>query len=182
MDGSEAVREKFREVRFQLERLATTDRAKEFYPTLNAFLEAASSVLYVADHQFGLRGVKKSLIDRASRAERRGYDDWAAEEPTLMAVRNHPLTEERHEVVHRSGQAGFGYTPKPLGGLAVTDGGPFKTALFTTRGGVGLPLVDQNTFFYEDQHGNRRDAVEVCREYLGLVEAAFVQISATPWK
>jgi hypothetical protein len=125
MSATDAVRTKLRETTFHLAKLTGIDSMREFYPTLNAFLSAARSVLYVARLELGWadrRSAQRAGFTPAQQSERERFDAWYASSPEAQAVETHPLTEERHCVIHRGGQAGFFHTPSPIGGLAATDG------------------------------------------------------------
>ena len=158
---------------------------KEFYPTLNAFLAAARSVLYVARHEYGwndLRAPQRKGVTPAEIQSRKRFDEWYDSAPEPSAVEAHPLTDERHCVVHRGGQAGFFHRPLPIGGLAVSNGDAFGPGLFLAGGKIGLPLEDANQFFYTDPYGVTVDGVECCSDYLKLVEAFMRTVEKYPWR
>ncbi|MEQ1844713.1 MAG: hypothetical protein ABL983_03945 [Nitrospira sp.] len=177
---SEPVRLKLREARYFLSRLATASKRDEFYFNANAFLTACRSVIYVASHQFGwheLKGPQQKLVPPHQVAGRKAFDAWLNSNSAVKAVLAHELVEERHDVVHRSGQAGFTYSPKPIGGVAIEAGSIFEPALMLKRGKIGLPLEDDNAFLYVDAAGTQHDAVKLCQDYFGLVLAAYEAIS-----
>jgi hypothetical protein len=127
---SDPIISKLGEAQKLLKELEKLDSIKEFQPKLNAFLAAARSVLYIAGYQYGLEHRKGNQIVGLSaqdKFERQKFDSWCKNSKTYTDVLAHTLTEERNEVMHRSGQAGFYYIPKPIYGLAVEAG----TALMT---------------------------------------------------
>lgn len=179
----DAVRLKFREARYWLERLAEVERMRDFYPIVNAFLTSARSVLYVARHELGLEDRRdRTGFNAPQRAERSRFDAWFASSVEARAVLDHPLCEERHVAIHRRGQAGFSHVPKPIGGLAVGEGTAFGQARFVRGGRFSLPLMDRNEFFYVDDAGHRHSAVVYCTAYLQIVEAFFRAIQTRPWR
>jgi hypothetical protein len=183
MTAMDAVRMKFREASDWLAKLSQTDRMSDFYPTANAFLSAARSVLYVAGHELGLKERRDQAAFSASQlADRDRFDTWFAASAEARAVLAHPLTNERHVAIHRSGQAGFSHVPKPIGGLAIGEGSAFRHAGFLRGGRFSLPLEDKNSFFYVDEAGRQHDAVQYCAEYLALVDAFFRVIQSRPWR
>lgn len=158
---------------------------------MNAFLSSARSVLYVARHQFGwseLRDADQQALSKAEEDPRKRFDRWYALSRTVRAVLNHPLTDERHAAVHRKGQAGFFYVPKPIGGLALEEGDAFRIAPFFSRAwhhaakAIGLPLEDDNLFFYQTPDGKKIDAVTICREYLALIEQFVSEVEGGGWR
>lgn len=176
---------KFREARFQLERLAGIEKMKEFYPTVNAFLSAARSVLYVARHEMGWRErlpVHRTGFTLSQETERRRFDAWFDSSAEAKAVLDHPLAEERRKVIHRSGQAGFFHVPKPLGGLAITEGNAYGPGLVVRGGRATLPLEDMNVFWYEDPHGTKHEAVAYCKQYFQLIERLFAEVQRGAWR
>jgi hypothetical protein len=187
MDQSfEAIRVKYREAEFHLRRLASLGAMEEFYATVNAFMTAARSVLYVARYQFGLEerlASQKAGLSPEETVDRRAFDSWYSLSQLVQTILNHPLTEERREVVHRSGQAGFIHVAKPLMGLAVSEGSPFKPSPFRTkRGMMPFPILDQNAFFHVDAAGNRVDAVPFCENYLSLLRQFLIEAERAPWR
>jgi hypothetical protein len=184
MRATDPIRTKFREARFHLERLAEIEKMKEFYPTVNAFLTAARSVLAVACHELGW----KERLPRDRRgftaieeAKRKRYDVWFKSSTEAQAVLDHPLAEERHVVVHRRGQAGFFHVPKSIGGSSITEGDAYSPSLVIRKGLAGLPLEDSNLFYYEDSTGTRHDAVAYCKEYFQLIAAFLCEVERVPW-
>jgi hypothetical protein len=88
MTGSSmaAVEAKWNEAHTLLSRLETESKRDEFYVTLNAFLAAARSVLYVLEHQFGwkeLRGNQKIALapPQTTMEDRKRFDDWFRNSP-----------------------------------------------------------------------------------------------------
>jgi hypothetical protein len=61
MTARDPIREKLREARFNLRKLEEIEKMEEFYPTLNAFLSAARSILYVASGELGWCTRKKII-------------------------------------------------------------------------------------------------------------------------
>jgi hypothetical protein len=185
MTAADPVRTKLREAKYHLERLAEIDKMKEFYPTVNAFLSAARSVLYLARHELGWKdrhapqrvGIKPNEV-----SERQRFDQWCDSCPEAMAVLAHPLAEDRHAVIHRSGQAGFLHIPKSPSGLAISEGNAHGPGLVVRSGRAGLPLEDANVFRYRDAAGQEHDAVAYCRKYLNLVEQFFAEIQRGAWR
>jgi hypothetical protein len=179
----DTTREKFREARLNFERLRELTRSDEFYAAVNAFLSAAYSVLYIAEHQFGLPRSKKAqaALPPNDRAERQRFDQWFKSSQHVSAVKSHPLGEDRHVVIHRVGQAGFVHLPKPIGGLAVEHGTPFRPAIFLNGNGVGLPLEDDNSFLYIDSAGKQHEAIPYCEAYLALIQRFFQELDKRPW-
>jgi hypothetical protein len=181
--STEAVREKFEEARYHLKKLGAIDGPKDFYPTVNSFLSAGRSVAMVLRYQFGMKdGPLKNdpvLVGMTpdQEAERKRFDSWAAASPELAAVEKHFFAEERHELVHRSGQTeGFVYNPPPGGGLAIEPGtafGPVWPLPITTEG---------STFLYRFPDGSERPALDVCREYLEALLALLLVAIRTPWR
>lgn len=179
----DATREKFREARLNLERLRELTRSDEFYAAANAFLSAAYSVLYIAQYQLGLPKSRKAqaALPPNDRAERQRFDQWFKTSPRVSAVTSHPLGQDRHVVIHRAGQAGFVHVPKPIGGLALEHGTAFRPAIFRSGRRVGLPLEDDNFFFYIDGAGKQHEAIPYCEAYLALVQAFFEELHRRPW-
>jgi hypothetical protein len=185
---TDPVRVKFREAIVHFGNLSKIDGMEQFYATLNAFLTAGRGVLYIARHELGWQERRKEHrkgFTPQQMAERQKFDTWYESAPEIKAVLAHPLAEERHNVTHRDGQAGFVHIPKPIGGLAVSEGTPFRQAPFirTGRGGrFGLPLEDKNNFFYVKADGSKVDAVPYCKKYLDLLENAFLTIDHGLWR
>jgi hypothetical protein len=182
---SDPVRTKLREAKFHLDRLAKTDAMEEFYPTVNAFLAAARSVLYVARHELGWKDrlpAQRVGLNPAQISERKRFDRWFDSCAAAKAVLDHPLTDERHAVVHRGGQAGFFHVPKPHFGLAISEGNAHGPGLVIRNGRMSLPLEDINGFWYGDPAGPNHDAIAYCREYLQLIEQFFAEVQRGAWR
>ena len=182
---SDPVRTKLGEATFHLERLAKTEAMKEFYPTVNAFLAAARSVLYVARHELGWKerlAAQRVALSPAQISERQRFDQWFDSCAAAKAVLDHRLTDERHAVVHRSGQAGFFHVPKPCFGLAIAEGNAHGPGRVIRNRRMSLPLEDVNTFWYGDPSGTKYDAVTYCREYLQLIERFFSEVERGAWR
>lgn len=180
----DVVAAKFREALVHFERLPTIERAAEFYATANAFVTSARSVLYVAQHQFGWRERPKGNgpLGSLEEKERKNFDAWFTVSPVVRAILSHPLSEDRHDIIHRSGQGGFVHVPKPRGGMAVDHGTPFKQSFWWGLIGLaGLPLEDDNLFFYLNGAGHKHDAVPYCSAYLDLVRHFFDELRSSPW-
>ena len=180
----DVVATKFREARVHLRRLGDVKRVEEFYATANALVTSARSVLYVAQHQFGWKErPRQQAFNSTQEQERKLFDKWFESCAVAQAVLAHPLAADRHEVIHRSGQAGFVHVPKPGGGgMAVNHGTPFKQAhWFTRRGLGGLPLQDDNVFYYLDASGTKYDAVPYAEAFLATVEQFVVELAKRPW-
>lgn len=182
------VRLKFREANFHFEKLSKLDGMEEFYATVNAFVAAARSVLYVARHELGWKErlpAARVGFSPHQKVERKKFDAWYWSSPEVQAVLDHPLAQERDHVIHRDGQAGFVHIPKPIGGMAVTEGSPFRQAPFVKagRGGRwGLPLLDKNYFYYVKPDGTNVDAIPYCKEYLDLIQTVFREIDKGAWR
>jgi hypothetical protein len=182
---SDSVRTKFGEVHFHLERLAKSKAMKEFYPSVNAFLAAARSVLYVACHELGWkerRPAQRVGFNSAQISVRQRFDQWFDSSATVKAVLVHPLTDERHVVVHRGGQAGFFHVPKPHFGLAISEGNAHGPGLVVRKGRMSLPLEDVNTFWYRDRSGSKHEAIAYCRAYLELIGRFFSEVERGAWR
>ena len=182
--SQEVVVAKLNETRVHLRRLAEVKKAQELYATANAFLTAARSVLYVAQHQFGWKErPRHGTINPNQEQERKLFDLWYPSSPVVQAVLAHPLASDRHEVIHRSGQAGFVHVPKPGGGgIAVSHGTPFKQSRWFTRRGIGgLPLHDDNYFYYLSASGQKVDALPYAEGFFLLVEAFTTELARRPW-
>lgn len=175
---------KLREARIHFNGLREIVRADEFYALANAFLTSARSVLFVAQHQHGwkerLRGIPSSPGEES---ERRRFDQWFEKSNEAHAVLTHPLASDRRDVIHRSGQARFIHIPKPGGGgIALNHGTPFEQSLWFTRRGIGgLPLCDDNYFYYLHEQGNKSDAIPFAEEFLNLVAVFAAAVSKRPW-
>ncbi|MBI5048588.1 MAG: hypothetical protein HZB54_06550 [Deltaproteobacteria bacterium] len=185
MRATDPIRTKFREAKYHLERLTDIEKMKEFYPTVNAFLSAARSVLSVACHELGWKerlSCYRTGFTTNQEGERKQYDAWFESSTEAKAVLDHPLAKERHVVIHRSGRAGFFHVPKPIGGLAIAEGDAHGPGLVIRRGRATLPLEDSNLFFYEDPCGTRHGAVAYCMEYFQLIEAFFREVKQPPWR
>lgn len=115
-------------------------------------------------------------------AQRRRFDAWYDTAPEVKAVLAHPLAGERHEVVHRSGQAGFRHTPKPSMGLAVGSGDAERPARVIRAGRLSLPIADENVFHYVDATGRAHEARAYCEQYLELITAFFVAVDRGVWR
>jgi len=180
----DAVIIKYRETRNQLARLNAAKDAKDFYLAVNAFLTAARSVLYVISFQYGwahLKTADKATLSLTPQqeAERRRFDKWTESSASWQAVLTHPLTAERHDVVHKSGQSNFIYYPQMGPGLAASPGTPFRAASMT-RG--GLPITTEGSrFFYRRPDGSELEADQVCQEYLDLIWKVVEDVKAHPW-
>jgi len=181
---------KLRETELNLDRLSGTVRRREFYANVNAFLASARSILYVARHQFGweeLRAPDRSALSSSEELDRKRFDAWYKSASTVHSILAHPLVEERHEVIHRKGQAGFSYAPKPVGGLALEEGDAFRPTLFIRRARshigrtIGLALEDNNTFYYQTPDGQKHDAVSFCRKFFQLLQDFCSEVQARPW-
>ena len=177
------IRAKLREAQMNLERLQDLTRSDEFYAAVNAFLSAAYSVLYIAEHQLGLPNTKKAraALPPNDRAVRERFDKWFQSSPSALAVKSHALGQDRHVVIHRTGQAGFVHLPRPIGGLAVEHGTPFRPAIFRSGKRIGLPLEDDNEFFYVDGAGKQHEAIPYCQAYLALIQLFFENLEKRPW-
>lgn len=176
------VTTKFREAHANLERLRTIERAEEFYFAVNAFITAARSVLYVAQFHHGWRERDKTKhYSTNDERDRQKFDTWFDVSAEKAAVLAHPLSADRNHVIHHDGQAGFVHIPKPVGGLALDHGTPFRHAPFRSSRGAGLPLVDENVFCYLDASGTMHDALPYCEAYLDLVSQFFAQLRNRPW-
>ena len=181
----ESIRVKLRETHLQYETLAKTEEMEKFYATVNAFLAAARSVLYVARHELGWEerlAVKRVGISKQEEAERKKFDAWYSSSPVVKAILDHPLTDERHSVIHREGQAGFLHVPQPIGGLAVDEGNAFHQASFISGGRWGLPLEDKNYFFYVRADGTKVDAVVFCKGYLDRIDTFYQEVVRGVWR
>jgi hypothetical protein len=170
---------KLRETKFHLERLVAIESAKEFYPVVNAFLSSARSVLSVARHELGWRerlSHHRVGLTPVEEAERRSFDEWFESSADAKAVLDHPLTDERNRVVHRGGQARFGYFPKHFDDMIYADGDAFRPPV-----AVGS-FKDANTFHYYGPGGTSYDAVPYCKRYFKLVETFCRRLKRTPWR
>ena len=49
------------------------------------------------------------------------------------------------------------------------------------KGWMGLPMRDQNDFVYVMPDGTQRTAIEVCKEFLRLVEELVSKARSRPW-
>ena len=184
MSATEHVRTKFREARFHFERLAEIEKMKEFYPTVNAFLSAARSVLSVARHELGWKERLQSHrtgFTTIEETQRKRFAAWFESSAEVKAILDHPLAEERNVVIHRSGQAGFFHAPKPIGGLAISEGDAHGPGLVIRRGRATIPLEDSNLFYYADPTGTRHDAVAYCTGYFQLIEVFLRKMEQAPW-
>lgn len=182
--SQDVVVAKLDEARVHLRRLGEVKKAREFYATANALLTAARSVLYVAQHQFGWKErPRQRQFNQAQMQERKQFDNWFVSSSAVQAVLAHPLAADRHEVIHRSGQAGFVHVPKPGGGgMAVSHGTPFKQSHWFTRRGIGgLPLRDDNYFYYVEASGQKVDALPYAEGFFALVETFVVELAKRPW-
>lgn len=180
----EPVRLKLNEAHFHLKHMEKLKAMHEFYAAANAFVTAARSTLYVAQHQFGWKERPKSAtFTSAQEIERKAFDSWFSTAPCVGAVLDHRLADDRHEVIHRSGQAGFVHVPKPkLGGMAVSHGTPFKQSHWWTRRGLGgLPVSDDNYFYYLEPNGSRVDAIPFAQGFLALIQDFVVELERRPW-
>jgi hypothetical protein len=147
------VERKLHYARCQIRRLKEAETGEDLFATLDAFLSEARSVLYVLAYQFGwkeLRGSDRKKF-AAEREQREESDKWFTE--SASPILKHPLTVERHEVIHKSGSPAFGY---PL------------------KGG-------HSKFYHTRQDGQRVDGLTGCRERLKLVEDVVEQAQETPW-
>jgi hypothetical protein len=175
---------KLNEAKFHLRHMGNLRAMHEFYAAANAFVTAVRSVLYVAQHQFGWKERPRSATyTQGQEIERKAFDAWFMAAHSVQAVLTHPLADDRHQVIHRSGQAGFVHVPKPgMGGMAVSHGTPFKQSHWFTRRGIGgLPPQDDNAFYYLESNGTKVDAIAFAQGFLSLVEAFFTELRRRPW-
>lgn len=147
------VERKLRYARYQFRKLKEVGTGEELFATLDALLSEARSVLYVLAYQFGWKELRGSYRRRflVERAKREKFDRWFGK--AASAVLKHPLTLERHEVIHRTGSPRFGY-----------------------------PIRSPSRFHYTRPNGQRVDGLTACQEYLTLVEDLVEQAQETPWR
>lgn len=108
---------KLNHARYQFEQLQEVASSRDLFATLDAFLSEARSVLYVLAFQFGWEercGPYRKIVG-TERSVRERFDRWLRK--NAKAVLDHPLTLERHEVVHRSGSPSF----TPLRGVGLDE-------------------------------------------------------------
>lgn len=180
----EAVRLKLNEASFHLKHMEKLKAMHEFYAAANAFVIAARSTLYVAQHQLGWKERPKSItFSPDQEVERKAFDLWFSSTPSVRAVLAHRLADDRREVIHRSGQAGFVHVPKPkLGGMAVGHGTPFKQSYwFARRGLSSLPVSDDNYFYYLETNGTKVDAIPFSNTLFVLIENFVVELERHSW-
>jgi len=182
------VEQKLEEARFHLAKLRDISSTRSFYPTVNAFLAASRGALSVLSYQFGTRELlaspkgKKLLasLSPAQRSERDRFDVWM--KTAGAAALKHPLKDERDEAIHRSGQPGFLYYPKPGPGMTMHPGNAFTPARVAYgKGRVGLPLTDRNTFVYVSPDGSQEEAGSYCQTWLSMIEELVSHARTRPW-
>lgn len=182
---NDPVAAKLAEARLNLKQLSDISEALPFYAAMNAFLTASRSVLYVAQYQLGWKERKKTQQYKPLEEEgRKKFDEWHKKCPITKAILDHPLTLDRNHVIHHSGQAGFIHIPRPIGGgIAADHGSPFSQALWVTRRGLGgLPLEDDNCFYYLDDAGAKIDAVTYVTAYFAIIEKFVESLGKYPWR
>lgn len=132
---------KLNHARYQFAKLEEVASSRDLFATLDAFLSEARSVLYVLGFQFGWEERRKPdrMAVAAERSVRQRFDRWFKR--NAKAVLDHPLTLERHEVVHRSGSPSFGH-----------------------------PITKPRNFYFRDANGRKINGLDYCREYLRLIE------------
>lgn len=188
MQGFAAIDAKLAEARRKFRRVAAIERVPEFYDALNDFLAAARSIDLVLSFQFGFKDLKYSAEGRAIASalspaaiiERKNFDGWVQIEG--KAAREHVLKAERDQSIHRSGQASVHYYPKPYSGQAVEAGTPFRSALVTRGGRIGLPLENDMRFLYKLPDGTESEALPLCEGFMAELERLVAAARSLPWK
>jgi hypothetical protein len=176
-----------------LGRLLAAKNREEFYDHLASFLSSARSVVSVLAFQFGFEefktGQKRAGTNRhlglstAELQKRQSFDTWL--KSAAATVLSHPLKADRDSDGHREGTPSAKFRLPPGTGLLLEPGGPIDRPLVLRRNnigqrGFGLPLEEPRPQDFYFEFDNKRSAIQVCRDYLGLIkkllEAAKVQV------
>ena len=166
-----------------LERLLDAKNREEFYDHLASFLSSARSVVSVLAFQFGFKefetgekfaGTNRHLsLSIADREKRQSFDAWLKN--AAATVISHPLKADRDSDGHREGTPSAKFRLPPWAGLLLEPGGPIDRPLVLRgnnmgQSGFGLPLEGPRPQDFYFEFNNNRSAIEVCRDYLGLIK------------
>lgn len=173
---------KFEEAERHLDRVSSASDLDDFYDFINTFLPTAHAVLNLIAFHFGWSQLKKkekaAITDAQQQIDRRRFDKWAVSNISYQAILDHPLTNERHEIIHKSGQSTFIYYPQQGRGLAIEPGTRFTAARMTR----GLPLTTEGSkFMYRLSDGREVNAIEICRQYLDLIWRIVGEVKQHSW-
>jgi len=66
--------------------------------------------------------------------------------------------------------------------MAITHGTPFEQSRWFTRRGIGgLPLEDDNHFYYLGASGEKVDALPYAQGFFKLIETFATELTKRPW-